>query len=77
MANYEFVGTLKNGRHTVVALDKTFEAGDEVPLTAENVKNFAHRFDNVRLAKAPKVEEPEASKVEKPEAPEKKPPAKK
>jgi hypothetical protein len=52
MANYEYVGTLKSGRHTVVALDRVFEAGDEVPLTEAETKLFAHRFDNVRKAKA-------------------------
>lgn len=50
--NYEYVGTLKSGKHTVLDLDKTFYAGDEVPLTESQAKNFAHRFENVRKAKA-------------------------
>lgn len=50
--NYEYVGTLKSGKHYVLDLDKQFEAGDEVPLTESQSKNFAHRFNNVRKAKA-------------------------
>lgn len=50
--NYEYVGTLKSGKHQVLALDKTFYAGDEVPLTQQNVDNFSHRFENIRKAKA-------------------------
>lgn len=54
--NYEYVGTLKSGKHYVLDLDKTFYTGDEVPLTESQIKNFAHRFDNVRKAKAAEVE---------------------
>lgn len=52
MPNYEYVGTLKNGRHTVVTLGRTFEAGEEVPLTEKETVLFAAKFDNVRKAKA-------------------------
>lgn len=52
MSNYEYVGTLKNGRHTVVTLGRTFEAGEEVPLTEKETVLFAHKFTNVRKAKA-------------------------
>lgn len=52
MPNYEYVGTLKNGRHTVVTLGKTFEAGEEVPLTEAETKLFAFKFDNIHKAKA-------------------------
>jgi len=48
MANYEYVGILKNGRHTNLDLDKTFEAGDEVPLTAADVVAFDNKFSNIR-----------------------------
>ena len=50
--NYEYVGTLKSGKHYVLDLDKTFYAGDEVPLTESQSQNFAHRFNNIRKAKA-------------------------
>ena len=52
MPNYEYVGTLKNGRHTVVTLGKTFEAGEEVPLTEKETVLFAAKFENVHKAKA-------------------------
>lgn len=51
MPNYEYVGTLKNGRHTVVTLGKTFEKGEDVPLTEKETELFAFKFDNVRKAK--------------------------
>ena len=52
MPNYEYVGTLKNGRHTVVTLNRVFEAGEDVPLTEAETTIFAHKFENVRKAKA-------------------------
>ena len=52
MPNYEYVGTLKNGRHTVVTLNRVFEAGEDVPLTEAETEIFAHKFENVRKAKA-------------------------
>ena len=52
MPNYEYVGTLKNGRHTVVTLNRVFEAGEDVPSTEAETTIFAHKFENVRKAKA-------------------------
>ena len=63
MPNYEYVGTLKNGRHTVVTLGKTFEAGEEVPLTKQETELFAFKFDNIRKPKAAELKplvQPEA-----------------
>ena len=57
MPNYEYVGKLKNGRHTVVTLGKTFEAGDDVPLTEQETQLFAAKFENVRKAKATELKE--------------------
>ena len=51
MPNYEYVGKLKNGRHTVVSLSRVFEAGEDVPLTEKETELFAHKFENVRKAK--------------------------
>ena len=75
--NFKYVGTLKSGKHTVLALDKTFEKGDEVPLTQQNVDNFAHRFDNIRVASVPEVEPPadDPPADEPPKTSAKKPPA--
>jgi hypothetical protein len=51
MADYTHVGTLRSGTHTVVELNKTFAAGDEVPLTETGATVFADKFDNIRKAK--------------------------
>lgn len=56
MADYEFVGTLISGRHYNMELGRTFETGDEVPLTAENVTNYGGKFSNIRKAAPVEVE---------------------
>ena len=53
MPNYTHVGKLKNGRHTVVTLNRVFEAGEDVPLTEAETEIFAHKFTNVRVVDAP------------------------
>lgn len=41
-------GTLKNGRHYILALDKWFEAGEETPLTEADVEAFGDKFDAIK-----------------------------
>jgi len=58
MSEYTHVGTLKSGRHTVLDMNKTFDAGDEVPLTEACVVAFGDKFDNIRLVEAVAKPEP-------------------
>ena len=73
MANYEYVGTLKNGRHYIVELGKEFVAGELVPLTSTDVVAFGDKFSNIRLAEVPTLSaaEKEAAEKEAAEAAEK------
>ena len=47
MTEFTHEGVLTNGSHHIMAIDKTFYAGDIVPLAEADVKAFANKFEHV------------------------------